>query len=62
MLSKLVENAFLNPKKKKKKKKPLLKMPKGTPSYQNHAQIAYILTEILESIKYYTKWLNSPQG
>lgn len=49
MLSKLVENAFLNP---KKKKKPLLKMPKGTPSYQNHAQIAYILTEILESIKY----------
>ena len=61
MLSKLVENAFLNPK-KKKKKKPLLKMPKGTPSYQNHAQIAYILTEILESIKYYTKWLNSPQG
>ena len=59
MLSKLVENAFLN---LKKKKKPLLKMPKGTPSYQNHAQIAYILTEILESIKYYTKWLNNPQG
>ena len=29
-------------------------MPKGTPSYQNHAQIAYILTEILKSIKYYT--------
>ena len=57
MLSKLIENAFLN-----QKKKPLLKMPKGTPSYQNHAQIAYILTEILESIKYYTKWLNSPQG
>ena len=55
MLSKLVENAFLNPQKKKKKKKPLFKMPKGTPSYQNHAQIAYILTEILESIKYYTK-------